>query len=77
MSNAVIFMEVAGKHCVVHWDTSDLLVLYRGGADSGVQLGPEVVKVITHPGGGGNWIQQTGGGWVMLRVRSFRDRTCI
>ena len=62
MDNAGIGTEATGNHCEVHYVTNDLQFVYWDGADSGVQLEPELVGSGPHTGGGGEMSQLRGGG---------------
>ena len=50
IENTKICMETAGNNFEIYRDRPDLCIVYRGGADAGVQSEPEVVVVGTQSG---------------------------
>ena len=51
MDNLVLCKYSEGNNCIIHFNMTDIQVVYQGGAYSGVQLEPEMVVVRSYPGG--------------------------
>ena len=53
VTNLGIFTDATDNHCIVHCNTTDIIDVYWGGEDAGVQLDPEMAGEGPHTGIGG------------------------
>ena len=70
VSNEGICTEATGKNCGIYCNTPTIRIVYRGGADAGVQSEREVVGEVPHPGGM-QQIQRRYGGWSRVTCSRF------